>query len=170
MLLLAVVGVSAALLDYTPTEQYDPFFVGLWRVDQPMHALYEATLYDFRPDGELVTLETVTLGGREADYVTGTVARLEDPTCVGMNCPTQIVCRFGGRWHSVSERRLVIEGVCSDNMIREIILDLTPIAGSDLFTAEVVSVGGERGWAHHDFEWSWARCASRDECLPAFAR
>ncbi len=164
--LLAFLGISTATVMNIPVEQHHANFVGLWRVDQPMHALYEATLYDFRANGELITVETLTLGGQDEDYVTGTVARLEDPACEGLNCPTSVVCRFGNHWYSLGEQRLVIEGGCSDGLMREIVLDITPFSDAAAFNVEIVSVGSESGWAHLDWDWSWARCESRETCLP----
>jgi hypothetical protein len=149
-LLLIILGMSATVGMNTT---HHPNFVGLWRVDQPTHALYEATLYDFRPEGELIMVETLTLGGQDADYVTGTVARAD------------VVCRFGSQWHSLSESRLVIQGDCSDDVAREIELNFTRVLGTETFDAQVISVGGEVGWSHQDWAWSWARCGSPETCL-----
>jgi hypothetical protein len=153
-LLLIFLGMSTAVGMNASVEQHHPHFVGLWRVDQPTHALYEATLYDFQPDGELIVVKTFTLGGYEDDYVTGTVARLD------------VVCRFGSRWHSLSDQHLIIQGDCLDGVRREIELSLSPVLGTETFDAEIVSVAGESGWTHQDWAWSWARCSSREICLP----
>ena len=130
----------------------DALFEGLWVIDQPSHGLYEATLYELAAGGELSALEAMPLG-----YVTGTVA----------NSAGSVRCQFAGQWRSLGERSLELDATCDDATPRTVQLQLP--ADQDVTTGvvpDVLSVGGETDWDHHDWPWSWRKCPSRDACPP----
>lgn len=132
-------------------------FQGVWAVEQPFHALYEATVYELTPDGRLIEHETVTLGTQEKGFVTGTVASNADGTR----------CTFGGGWHSEGSLRLVIDGVCADDVPRDIALDF-PDTDPALGLVPQVSVDGDPDWDHDGFGWSWRKCAMVEGCVQTF--
>lgn len=152
-----------------PAErEHDARFHGLWIVEQPYHALYEATFYDFRPDGALVTGASIPAdcSGHLAPHcVTGSVARCE-PEEPGARCTSELTCVFGAEWYSLSDRRLVIVGACADGLARPIVIDLAPGAAGNAEPAgaggELVSVGGDPAWSHDNWEWSFRKCPSSD--------
>jgi hypothetical protein len=131
-------------------------FVGPWLVDQPWHALYEASVYEFRADGTLVHVKTWTYGGGPADYRTGTVS---DPQW-------RVRCTFDGAWRSLDAATLVIAGACTDGVARDIVLAFNddPSANAWDAGARVVSVGGDASWGHFFPEWRWAKCAAIETC------
>lgn len=136
-------------------------FVGLWVVDQPFHALYEATVYRFEEDGRLGVVDTSCGGHLERHGVTGSVARCVPTPSEGW-CEAEPTCLFGAAWQSSGASTLIVAGECSDGRPREIRLafDDDPTdddrAGGARVTLE--SVGGERGWSHDNFEWAFRRC------------
>lgn len=139
-------------------------FVGLWAVEQPSHALYEVTYYDLAADGR------VTVGPSdppdctahlERHCVTGSVARCT-PAEPGGFCQGAPTCLFGDRWHSQGERVLVFAGVCSDQVARDIVIQLEPDTGGNTgwggAGGTLVSVGGETGWSHDNWPWAFRKC------------
>jgi hypothetical protein len=133
-------------------------FSGLWVIDQPSHALYEATLYELGDDGLIGVHDTMLLGAEPwPDYVTGSVENTE----------RSLRCVFEGRWLSLGPRVIELEARCTDAAIRPVQIELPedqePAIG---ISAVVLSVGGESGWDHRDWPWSWRKCASRDACPP----
>jgi hypothetical protein len=77
-----------------------------------------------------------------------------------------IRCRFGDRYARETPSRIRIDGECSDERSRAIVLQVRAIdRENDRFSAEIVDVGGESGWTHPGFAWSFHRCASRATCL-----
>ena len=146
-----------------PQRDHDPRFHGWWVVEQPFHAAYEATLYDFRADGELVQGASVPpdcTGHLEARCVTGTVAKAE------------LACAFGDTWWSKSSRHLVILGDCSDGKPREIELELAADASSNTgfggAGGTLLVVDGELGWSHDNWEWAFRKCAGDPRDCPQF--
>lgn len=144
-----------------PQREHDPRFHGWWAVEQPFHALYEVTFYDFRPDGELVLgpSEPSDCSGHLARHcVTGSVAR-----CVGAGCESELTCVFGQQWWSEGASRLVIVGECSDQRAREIVIAVDEDASSNTSFGgaggTLLSVGGELGWSHDNWDWSFRKCA-----------
>jgi hypothetical protein len=162
-------------------------WAGLWLVDQPNHALYEGTLYDFRADGSLVEGESVLFDGSQDVSEVGTVGkcvetdtesyescssngnaceRIEYVHCVRFE-PT---CTFGERWGAVGHT-LLIKGDCSDNTPR--VIELTFPDDADLdngqwLVPQSIIVEGDP-WEHNWWDWAWHRCeGSADECLPLF--
>jgi hypothetical protein len=142
-----------------PSPETNPRFVGEWMIDQPAHALYEASWYLFHDDGRLEHLRDCSFGG---PVPTGSVD----------DASVSIRCLFGDRWSAPDGDTLVVSGTCSDGNEREIVLgfpaDATGNAGG-VSTIEVVSVGGETGWGHFTFDWVWHKCgesgcASALEC------
>lgn len=128
------------------------FFGGGWLIDQPMHALYEASFYRLQPDG-LVELVVSTPEG-----CTGHLERFCE---TGHISPAggDTLCRFGGaRWREVSERVVSLVSACDDGVEREILLDFAdfdPAAGGVPIIREV---DGERGWRHASWDWYFRRC------------
>lgn len=134
-------------------------FEGLWLVDQPAHALYEATLYNFKPSGTLVEVGSHALGN--GPVPTGTVAN-----CSGSGSQPPTSCKFGDKWRARDSDTVVVTGECSDNKPRDIALDFTGLtATSDPIKVEVADVDGQSGWCHSTFQWRWQRCQSK-KCLP----
>ncbi len=127
---------------------------GYWFIDQPMHALYEATVYGFSPDGKLTREGTFPAG-----YSTGRVFTRD----------RSIQCEFSGSWFSLDEHRLVVGLFCSDGGSRDVLLwfpqGFSSCAGQRCLSV-VHSVDGDTaGWMHPDWEWSWIRCESRQACM-----
>jgi hypothetical protein len=141
-----------------PEPEHRGRFVGPWLIDQPYHALYEASVYDFRADGTLVHVKTWTYGDKPEDYETGMVSDAE----------WKVICRFGSSWRSEGDATLVVAGACTDGVAREIALGFNDDPSANVWDAgaRVVSVGGvaDAGWDHHFPEWRWAKCASLDAC------
>jgi hypothetical protein len=141
-----------------PPGELEPRFVGEWMVDQPAHALYEASWYRFGEDGLLELTDSCTAGG-PADYQTGIV----------QNDALTVSCLFGAAWASAGDSTLVIDGECNDGRGREIVLGFRGDASGNaagLTQVDVLSVGGETDWAHHFPEWRWMKCL--EACLPDF--
>ena len=136
-------------------------FAGLWVVDQPGHALYEKTYYTFHPDGRLSTgrSEPPDCGMHlERHCVTGSVAKCERG--VLEFCEGSPSCVFGDRWRSLGPSTLLIAGKCSDGVAREIRLDFPVDRQFDPMTTtpSLASVGGEAGWTHDNWWWSFRKC------------
>src|SRR5688572_18288667 len=87
----------------------DPRFVGEWMIDQPNHALYEASWYRFRDDGVLEHLRDCSFGG-------------EVPTGFVSDVAGSVRCEFADGWSAPDNITLEIDGVCSDERPREIVL------------------------------------------------
>lgn len=136
----------------------DALFEGLWVIDQPSHALYEATLYELAPSGELNPLETMLLGAEPwPGYTTGTVA----------NADGSVRCQFEGLWRSIAERVVELDSTCTDATPRRVQIELPE--GQDVMTGVmpiVLPVEGDSGWEHRDWPWSWRKCESREACVP----
>ena len=155
-----------------PVErEHDPRFHGWWIVEQPFHAAYESTLYEFRPDGELrlgASLPPNCTGHLEANCVTGTVANCT-PAPPNDRCESELVCVFGDQWWSKSSRHLVILGECTDGRAREIEIELAADASSNTefggAGGTLLVVDGETGWSHNNWEWAFRKCAGDpDDC------
>jgi hypothetical protein len=133
-------------------------FEGLWVIDQPSHALYEATLYELGADGLIGVHETMLLGAEPwPDYVTGSVE----------NADSSVRCVFEGAWRSLEPRVVELETRCTDAAVRPVRIELPedqdPATG---VSAVVLSAGDESGWDHRDWPWSWRKCETRDACPP----
>ena len=111
------------------TARRDLNFTGLWLVDQPYHALYEATYYNFRPTGELLQGLSIGVDGHLQEHgETGSVARPSgEPSCT-----------FGDTWWNLDAFTVVILGTCSDQVFREISMrfERSPGLGVDLGETE----------------------------------
>jgi hypothetical protein len=76
-----------------------------------------------------------------------------------------VLCGVGGRWHSAGPSTLVLDGVCSDGVARDVWIafpmDASSNGTSDLHVA-VVSVGAEGGWRATELNgpWQLRRCPS----------
>ncbi|MCB9540300.1 MAG: hypothetical protein H6704_29140 [Myxococcales bacterium] len=132
-------------------------FAGWWLVDQPTHALYEATLYHLGTNGAVADPLALDTGSFEAGFVTGVVARGET------------ACRFGRAWRAPEAALLVVDGVCDDGVDRPIALRFPapPGPAADVWEVVVETVAGEAGWTHPGPDWRFLRCASLGECLGA---
>jgi hypothetical protein len=161
--------------DAPEARAHDPRFVGLWAVEQPAHALYEVTYYDFGADGSLRAVlsdPADCTGHLEEHCVTGSVAN-----CVAADgsrsCEATVTCVFGDTWFSRSPSTLVILGSCSDAVAREIVLELAadPAQDSEWGGAGgvLVTVGGEPGWSHDNWDWAFRKCRAGTDsttCVP----
>lgn len=142
----------------TEIAEGNALFTGLWVIDQPTHALYEATLYELTADGTITVHDTMLLGAEPwPGYVTGSVE----------NADRSVRCVFEGRWQSLEARGVELDARCTDATTRtvqvELPADQDPATG---VSAVVLSVNGESGWDHRDWPWSWRKCQSRDACVP----
>jgi hypothetical protein len=125
-------------------------------VDQPTHALYEATFYTLHADGRLEVGTSFGIEGHVYKGVTGSVSRgYQGPRCV-----------FGKAWLSRDAATLVIDGECSDGARRDIVLVFRNAPASNTSWADVVidSVGGESGWIHGFPEWRFVKCETEAKC------
>jgi hypothetical protein len=161
--------------DEVPEERdHHERFVGRWVVEQPTHALYEATYYTFEADGTLATggsFPADCSGHLSKHCVTGSVAN-----CVpdaGTPCESDLTCVFGSEWYSLDASTLIIEGDCSDGAAREIRIALASDTSSNTqwggAGGTLVSVDGEVGWSHDNWDWVFRKCpAGTDEstCTP----
>jgi hypothetical protein len=132
-----------------------PSVIGYWYIDQPMHALYEATVYRFRSDGQ------VTAGAAfPEDYRTGTVGTKD----------LSVSCEFDGAWSSDGGQWLEIGLSCSDGHAREALLyfetGIASCTGDHGCYPLVHSVDGDTGnWTRNWPEWMWVRCIDEADCL-----
>jgi hypothetical protein len=147
-----------------PMRDHDPRFHGWWIVEQPNHALYEATYYDLRPDGTVGLGPSVPpdCGGHLGRHcVTGSVANCVPPASAG-RCQSELTCVFGNEWFSTSSRHLVIVGTCSDGHPREIVIEMNADPSSNTSWGgaggRLLSVGGELDWSHDNWEWAFRKC------------
>jgi hypothetical protein len=143
--------------------EHDARFVGLWAVTQPYHAAYEQTLYWFHSDG---TIET---GPSQPDDCTGHLSRHcvtgSVINCVPASgqdtCQSDRTCVFGSEWYSRGANRLVIVGECSDGVSRPIELTFNSDSSTNASggaNATLVSVGGDAGWSHDNWDWAFVKC------------
>lgn len=168
--LLAVVvfagcsNVATGPSDPPEPREHDARFVGLWAVEQPSHALYEVTYYDLGSDGSLhdVLSDPADCTGHLSEHcVTGSVASGETS------------CVFGNEWFSRGSSTLVVAGDCSDDVAREIVIEMAADPSSNTSWAgaggALVSVGGAGGWAHDNWDWSFRKCRAGTNpttCVP----
>jgi len=138
--------------------EHDERFTGMWVVDQPGHAGYEATVYEFDAFGIVRALDACDFSGLGDDYVTGSV-----------ESEFGIRCEFGGGWQSNGPNQLVVAGDCDDDRIRAIALgfDSNTSLNAEGTNVVVVSVDGQSGWEHRDFAWRWTRCPDTG-CAPVW--
>jgi hypothetical protein len=160
VVLVAVVGCSGGAED----GDHDARFIGLWAVEQPHHALYEVTYYRLRRDGSMRALASEPsncTGHLRRHCVTGSVARCVhgpemDP------CTSDTTCVFGDEWHSRGSSTLVIAGACSDQVARDIVIEVAADASSNASFGgaggTLVSVGDATDWSHDNFEWAFRKC------------
>lgn len=130
--------------------QFDSHFIGTWLVEQPYHALYEATLYQFNADGSLEILNRFPAG-----FQTGSI-------CSSTNGP---VCYFGDQWSSRGSDTLVIKTACSDSVQRFVTLTFptqTNCSNPQIWCGEPlsISVQNDTSWHHYGFQWRWIKCIS----------
>lgn len=130
-------------------------FVGRWFVEETdAHALYAASTYDLREDG---SIELVW----DAGFYDAPQGQVRSPDGA-------IRCVFGASWGSPDGAHLLVDGVCSDDVARDIQLLFTsdPAANTAGATVVIDEVGGERGWQEPQWGWSFTRCAGTDPCHP----
>lgn len=126
---------------------------GFWSVGQLAHAESELSIYELGGDGRVEHIASWDTALHTGDRPIGTVAH-GDTTCT-----------FGDRWRDLSGGRVAIEGACTDRTPRTIELRLTTAPASRFWTAEIVAVGGERGWSHPGRDWQFRRCTDRADCM-----
>lgn len=134
----------------------DERFAGRWLIEETeAHALYSASTYQLGDDGAVTLVWDAGLYG----VPHGQVRRTD----------TGLVCVFGDRWRSLDEATLEIDGDCSDDAARTIVLWFANDAATNAVGADVhiASVGGESGWQPPPWGWSFRKCASGDPCIPA---
>lgn len=145
----------------TRPGEIDPRFVGTWVVDQPAHALYEASVYEFRTDGGLALLGSYSFNQPIEDYQTGQVA-VSDDSCGDWYCEdVKFVCAFGAQWSAPDAGTLRIQSVCDDGVTREVELSFTDDASANAQgnTTVVVERVGEHDDAFHwGPEWRFIKC------------
>ncbi|MBA3463805.1 MAG: hypothetical protein H0T46_27865 [Deltaproteobacteria bacterium] len=165
-LLLAACTNTATDPDPEISREHHPRFHGWWVVAQPFHALYEETYYDFAPDGTLTVgpSDPADCSGHLSEHcVTGSVAKMQ----------TSLSCVFGASWYSLDASHVAIAGDCSDQVPRDIVIELAadPSSNTSFGGAggTVVSVGGEPDWSHDNWDWVFRKCPSGStptSCLP----
>lgn len=164
VLCLIVFALSSYLvIEVTRRAQLE--MVGYWKIDQPMHALYEASVYEFRSSGELLLVDNYAMEG-SPEYAVGSVWK--KGKCPPQNiCPPAIKCEFGNEWHSNIFQIITISGVCSDRVQRDIKIWLDTFSSPDsiYYSAFVLFVDGEWGWYHGPFNWLWKKCIDLDDCI-----
>lgn len=171
---VAVCMLAAACSSQTPLSEEplpedrerDPRFIGWWVVEQPTHALYEATHYDFRADGQVVLGASVPddCSGHLARHcVTGSVANCV-PRTPSESCESELTCVFGSEWWSAGASHLVILGNCSDGGARPIVIEMTSDPSSNTSWGgaggRLISVDGEPSWSHDNWDWAFRKCPS----------
>ena len=147
----------------TPRE-HDPRFHGWWVVEQPFHAAYEETYYDFAPSGAL------TVGPSFPDNCSG---HLSEHCVTGSVAKAPLSCVFGSSWYSLDASHVVIAGDCSDQVPRDIVIELAadPSSNTSFGGAggTLLTVGGEAGWSHDNWDWAFRKCPSGTtpaSCMP----
>lgn len=138
-------------------------FVGLWRVDQPNHAGYEATFYEFGEAGVLREIESQGFGSGQIP--TGRVARCDGfRTAEGYtNCETWgPECVFSNEWTATDAQTLLITSTCDDGESRRVSIHFEGALNTP--QSPKVSVSADEDWLHNDFDWAWTQCATLEEC------
>lgn len=159
----ACTNVPAAGPPNDQPREHDARFVALWAVTQPYHALYEQTLYTFHADGTLELGPSIPddcSGHLSRHCVTGSVANCT-PASPYESCTGDLTCVFGGEWWSKGPAGLVIVGDCSDGAARPIEFSFDPDSSGNAgfgANAALVSVGGDAGWSHDNWDWAFQKC------------
>lgn len=122
-------------------------FEGRWLVDHPTRALYDATIYDLRPDGRFVEECSFSFDGR---VPVGVVQRDAD----GLRC------EMTGPWSSRVEGELAVDCFGDDGVARTVVLAVTWGDEAPVDVAIDKVDGEETGWTHPGFDWRWLPCAS----------
>jgi hypothetical protein len=160
LLIIFLIGFSNSFQN-NDAQQFNSRFVGLWLIDQPYHALYEANLYRFNSDGSIELLNQ-----RPSGYHTGTIcSKSLDKSCT-----------FGDQWYSQGPDTLYIRLNCSDSLPREATLLFPDSINSncqngDIWCGEPVSIfiQQDTSWHHCDFQWRWIKCIRNDaSCMLPF--
>lgn len=131
-------------------------FEGRWLVDRPMHALYEATIYELAPDGRFVEECSFSLGG--GPIPTGVVTREADG----------LTCELTGPWVSRHDGELAVDCFGDDSVARTVVFGVE--WGEDAPTeVRLDKVDGERtGWAMLPYPPRWLPCSGYpEECAMA---
>lgn len=138
-------------------DTHDPLFVGLWVIEQPGLTDYQATLYELRAGGALLTEDTIRISPEPYEgYVTGTVGKPDG----------SVRCAFGMQWQSQGDRTLQVESECTDRTSRSVVLRFPEGDERTGIVPEIESVNGEHGWIHDDRAWSFRKCEDRTSCFP----
>lgn len=129
-------------------------FSGFWMVDEEVaRGGYSAAIFELDPGGALAR--------RHGFASSGSVEAL------GRVFKGAVSCGFGAWWRSEGDAVLVLDGVCSDGVGREIRIELLndPSSNTRGARALVLSVGRESGWERRGFGWKMAKCESEQECV-----
>jgi len=146
----------------TPAERV---FEGIWRVDQPSHAGYEVTLYEFGERGVLREIESIGMGSGQVP--TGRVARCDEFQVDGSNCVAYgPECLFSNEWKATDAQTLLITSACDDGQRRKVSIHFE--GDLEAWQSPKVSVSGDENWFHNDFEWAWTQCVTVEECRVGF--
>jgi hypothetical protein len=147
------------------SRRTDPQFAGLWRIDQPTHATYEAALYNFRADGTVILVDTLSVGGKPAEVGTLSNCRKPGESDAQCRCNDQndemVSCRIADSWWSAGPQTIAMLGTCTDGQSRTMRINYDTDQTSGV---EVVDVDGETHWCHAGFQWRWEPCAT-EACL-----
>lgn len=136
----------------TPDTVEVGFFGGGWLIEQPTHALYEASFYRFEADGRV---ELVVSSPADC---TGHLERFCETGHVSPPGGT-LLCRLGGgSWEEIADRVLAIDSVCEDGVSRRVVLDFEGLDPTTWGTPTIVEVDGEEGWRHASWDWTFRRC------------
>ncbi len=142
-------------------SEVDARFVGTWVVDQPGHALYEASVYEFRADGALALLGSFSFDQPMEGYQTGQVA-VSDDSCGDWYCEdVKFVCGFGQQWAAPDSDTLLIQSPCDDGVTRDVELSFTDdaSANSQGQTTVIIERVGEHDDAFHwGPDWRFVKC------------
>lgn len=136
-----------------PVDAAEPgFFGGGWIIDQPFHALYEASFYRLEPDGRVALI---------ASTPSGCMGHLERFCETGhVSPPTEgILCRFGGgTWAEREPLELSITTTCDDGQTRTVVLDFSRFDPELGGVPKILEVSGQKGWRHASWDWFFRRC------------
>ena len=151
-------------IEPNPAEE---IFLGDWRVDQPDHAGYEATLYRFGESGVLSEIESQSFGSGQIP--TGRVARCDEfrthegwTECLAWGPE----CVFGNEWTTSDSQTLIITSTCDDGETRKVALVFEDPTRPN--SSPQIMVAGQTNWLHNDFPWAWTQCEAEEDCLRNF--
>lgn len=158
---LAAGVIICQLSAFAAPGEHSGRFAGLWLIDQPFHALYEATLYRFNDTGSIDVLAQSPSG-----YQTGTIC----------STSTDAACALGGEWYSRGADTLCVMFQCGARGQRIGTFVFVDSSHSNCSNPEIwcgnpvaIAVQQDTAWRHCDFEWRWIKCVRSDYyCFRSF--